>query len=260
MTTGRPITEEDLHAYVDEALDITRRDEVEAYLRQHPDVALRVQSYVNQRNVLRAMLAPVAEEPIPPALSLARLAEVRRRPPAIAPWRAVAASILLFSFGAAGGWTMHGMSQVQPTGMQALAQDAAYNYAVYGPDNLHPVEFNAADRGKFVDWISGRLNTPVMVPDLSISGYRFMGGRLVATGHGPAGLLMYSNNDGLRIIMLVQQMNSQKTSKMMQSKDGAVTGFTWTHGGLGYSVAGTSPADTLHPLADEIRRQVNLNI
>jgi anti-sigma factor RsiW len=261
MTTGRPITEEDLHAYVDEVLDLARREDVEAYLQQHSDVALRVQGYVRQRAALRAMLSPIAEEPVPPELSFARLAEARRRPPYAASWRAVAAAILMFGLGSAGGWTMHGMSGTQQSGIAALAQEAAYNYAVYSPDNLHPVEFGAASQGEYIDWISHRLNTPITVPDLSRSGYRFMGGRLVATEYGPAGLLMYGNGHGLRFVMLIRQMERDKnTSKMSQSNEGAVTGFTWSRDGVGYSVAGATSVDVLHPIANEIRSQVDPEI
>ena len=35
----RPITEDDLHAYVDSALEPERRAEVASYLADHPDVA-----------------------------------------------------------------------------------------------------------------------------------------------------------------------------------------------------------------------------
>jgi anti-sigma factor RsiW len=260
MTTGRPITEEDLHAYVDGALNIARREEIEAYLKQHPDVALRVQGYARQREALRAMLSPIAEEPIPPELSLARLAESRHSS-RFSPWRAVAAAILLFGIGNASGWTMHNMSVTQPTGVAALAHEAAYNYTVYGRDQMHPVEFGAADQAKLVDWISRRLNTPIVVPDLSASGYHFMGGRLVATEHGPAGMLMYDDGHGLRLVMLVRPMEKDKnTSTMRQSSEGPMTGFTWARDGVGYSVVGATSADILHPIANEIRQQTDLNI
>jgi anti-sigma factor RsiW len=261
MTTRRPITEEDLHGYVDGALDPAQREEVEAYLKLHPDVALRVQAYARQREALQAMLAPIAEEPIPPDLSLTRLAETRRRAPWSLSWRAAAAAILLFGLGGAGGWTMHGLSQAPLTGVAALAHEAAYNYTVYSQERLHPVDFGAADRQSFIDWISRCVNTPVIVPDLSASGYHFMGGRLVATEHGPAGLLMYDNGHGLRLEMLVRQMTKDKTtSTMSQSSEGAMTGFTWARNGVGYSVVAAASAGTLHPIANEIRRQINLNI
>ncbi|WP_198082843.1 anti-sigma factor [Variovorax sp. E3] len=38
---GRPILEEDLHAYVDDALDAPRRREVRDYLDHHPEARAR---------------------------------------------------------------------------------------------------------------------------------------------------------------------------------------------------------------------------
>ena len=37
-----PITETDLHAFIDGQLDVARRIEVEDYLAKHPDAAARV--------------------------------------------------------------------------------------------------------------------------------------------------------------------------------------------------------------------------
>ena len=39
---GRPIAEEELHAYVDDRLDADRRPIVLRYLQDHPDVARQV--------------------------------------------------------------------------------------------------------------------------------------------------------------------------------------------------------------------------
>jgi anti-sigma factor RsiW len=107
MMDRRPITEDDLHAYVDAALDPTRRTEIDVYLDAHPDVAVRVQGYVRQRADLRAALRPIAEEPVPPELNLARMVEMRRRT-TVGWWRAMAA-VLLLCLGAAGGWSLHGV-------------------------------------------------------------------------------------------------------------------------------------------------------
>jgi anti-sigma factor RsiW len=262
MSAGRPITEEDLHAYVDAALDPSRRAEVEAYLKHHADVAQRVQGYMQQREALRAIFGPIAEEPIPSKLNLTSLVEAGRRPSRNMPWRAAAAAVLLFSLGGVGGWTFRGASSyIEPSGIAALAQEATFNYTVYSPDHMHPVEFKAANSAELIRWISNRLQTPIMVPDLSASGYRFMGGRLVATVHGPAGLLMYDNDHGIRLVMFVRPMErDMNTHRMSQSVNGPVTGFSWAHNGIGYSVVGAASPDILHPLANEIRRQLTTGI
>ena len=61
---NRPITEDDLHAYVDDVLEPERRAEVGSYLAEHPDVAKRVAGFADQRELLRAALAPIAHEPV----------------------------------------------------------------------------------------------------------------------------------------------------------------------------------------------------
>ena len=52
----RPITEDDLHAYVDRVLEPERQAEVAAYLEGHPDMARRVAAFWDQRDLLREAL------------------------------------------------------------------------------------------------------------------------------------------------------------------------------------------------------------
>jgi anti-sigma factor RsiW len=262
MSSSRLIAESDLHAYVDSALDPARRAEIEAYLADHPDIAERVRRYEAQQRMLREALAPIAEEPIPPELDLAQLIErahpreMRRRVSGLASWQAAAAALLLFCVGGAGGWLLRGTEQMPRVGVAALAQEAAENYAVYSPDRIHPVELRADDTPGLVAWLSQRLDSPVAVPDLVASGYRFMGGRLVATAHGPAGLFMYDNDHGTRLVMFVRRMEVQQTMPMSRYAGRSVDGFAWADNGVGYSLVGAAPPEILHPLADEVRRQI----
>jgi anti-sigma factor RsiW len=256
MKPIRPIMEEDLHAFVDRALDSARQAEVQAYLEAHPDVAARVGGYLRQREVLRAALAPVAEEPIPPQLNLRHLAK-QKRGSWVAQYRVAAAAVVLLVLGGAGGWSLHALTSAPPapTGIAALAQEAAYMYGVYSSDQAHPVEFKAVDKARLVDWISSRLQRTISVPDLNTSGYQFMGGRLVATPHGPAGLLMYDNGAGLRLALLVRPMTIDKNTRMTEHSDGTIQAYAWAKKGMGYSLVGTTSAHVLHPLANDVRRQ-----
>lgn len=252
--TQRPITEDDLHAYVDQALSPERRADVAIYLADHPDVARRIAGFGDQRAALRAALAPVAEEPLPPELNLARMIESRQRRPSRPRW-AIAAAVLL-CLGAAIGWGVRGSLQSQPGGLTALAQEATDSYNVYAPDHLRPVEMRASDRSELVQWVSNRLHQPVKVPDLAGAGYRLMGGRLIATSHGPAAMLMYDNDHGSRIVVVTRPMNgTDETAAMTPHASGNVSGFAWADGGTGYSLVGQVPADTLKPIANEVRRQ-----
>lgn len=254
--TARPITEDDLHAYVDQALDAARQAEVADYLADHPEVARRVEGYIKQREALRAALAPVAGEPVPPELNLARMLEAPRRPTWLS-WRAAAAALLLLAVGGAGGWAARDVTPPPSEGIAALAQEAADNYLVYAPDRARPVEIKAADRAVLLTWVSNRLGRPVSAPDLSASGYRFMGGRLVATAHGPAALFLYDDDRGTRLALLMRPMTVDRNMPMSEHSRGAVEGIAWAEQGLGFSLVGPASSEALHPLADEVRRQID---
>lgn len=252
--SNRPISEDDLHAFVDQALDPARRAEVAEYLKSHPDVAGRVDDYGRQRTSLRAALAPIAEEPVPSRLDLRRLIETRRT--SRVGWRAAAAAaVVLLCGGAAGGWMLHDLSRPPAGGIAALASQATESFEVYASDHVRPVELRADDRTTLVDWASQRLGRAVAAPDLSRSGYRFMGGRLVATPQGPAVLFMYDDDRGTRLVMLSRRMAVDQDAPMRPHSRGPVAGFAWAENGIGYSLVGPMPTDALHPIANEIRRQ-----
>ena len=251
--TNRPITEDDLHAYVDDALEPAREAEVAAYLEDHPDVARRVSAFSDQRDLLRKALAPIADEPLPPQLNLSGIIESRRRRRSPV-WWAVAAMLML-SIGGLGGWVMRGSLQATPGGLAALAQEAADSYHVYAPDRVRPVEMRATDSAQLVQWVSNRLKQPVKLPDLTESGYRLMGGRLVATSHGPAAMFMYDDDRGARLVVLARPMILDRNAPMSPHSGGDVSGFAWADGGMGYSLMGQAAAESLRPIANEVRRQ-----
>jgi anti-sigma factor RsiW len=253
--SNRPITEDDLHALVDEALDAARQAEVEAYLAQQPAVAARVEAYRRQRTALRDALAPVAAEPVPAELNLARLIEARRQPRQ-ARWHVAAAVTLALGLGGGSGWWLHGRLSPAPIGIAALAQQAADSYAVFAPDRARPVELRAGDSTALVAWASERLGRPVRVPDLSGAGYRLMGGRLVPTAQGAALLLMFDDDQGSRLVLLTRPMAQERDTIMAHRDAGTVHAYTWAMAGNGYSLVGSLPPDVLHPLADEVRQQM----
>ncbi|WP_166297972.1 anti-sigma factor family protein [Bradyrhizobium sp. 2S1] len=249
--SNRPITEDDLHAYVDRALEPEREAEVGAYLEKHPDVARRIEAYSGERNLLRSALLPIAEEPLPPQLNLARMIESRRRRPSS--WRWAIAAMLMISIGGLGGWVIRGATLAPAGGIAALAEEASDSYKVYASDRTRPVELR--DSAELVQWVSNRLRQPVKLPDLTKSGYRFMGGRVVPTAHGPAAMFMYDDDRGDRLVVLTRPMTSDKNAAMAPHSGGDVAGLSWADDGTGYSLVGPRGLDALKPLADEIRKQ-----
>lgn len=255
--TKLPITEDDLHGYIDHALSAERRAEVAAYLGEHEDVAARLAAYAAQGAALRDLFAPIADEPVPADLRPANFLEARS--PALR-WRQVAAAIALVAAGFAGGWGGQMLVQrADSAGIGALAQEAAQNYALFAADYAHPVDVGRENPDKLASYLSQVVKRPVRIPDLSASGYRLMGGRIVATDHGPAALLMYDDAQGTRLAVFSRPMAVDRDRKMTEASIEDVTGFSWAARGMGYSLVGQLPPDTLHPIANAIRTQLGFN-
>jgi anti-sigma factor RsiW len=250
----RPIGEDDLHAHVDGFLSPSERALVEAYLSRSPEASRRVAAWQEQNAALRAAFLAIAAEPLPIALNLTRLVETRiaRRQTR---WRIAAGFLLALSLGSVGGWFAH--SPGRPSGMSELGLEASAAYQVFATDHSHPVEMTATQRSQLVAWLRRRMGREVVPPDLSRAGYRFMGGRLMATTRGPAAMFLYDNGLGVRLVVLIRAMRHLKANEgapMIGIRYANINGFAWTRAGLGYSVVAKVPAQSLHPIANELRR------
>jgi anti-sigma factor RsiW len=86
--------------------------------------------------------------------------------------------------------------------------------------------------------------------------FRMLGGRLVATSHGPAAMFMYDDDHGSRIVVLTRAMSSaDQNAPMTPQSQGDVGGFAWADDGLGYSLMGRAAPESLRLIANEVRRQ-----
>src|SRR2546429_7405834 len=73
-----PVTEDELHAYVDNELPTERRGDVEAWLTAHPDDAERVLSWRTMAEMLHSRYDTVLDEAVPKRLEIGPLGEQPR--------------------------------------------------------------------------------------------------------------------------------------------------------------------------------------
>src|ERR1700680_3482163 len=99
-----PVTEDELHAYVDNELPAERRGDVEAWLATHPDCAERVRAWREMAEALHARYDHVADESVPKRLEIERLVRQPRK------WMygAVAATLVAFIAGGGVRWLARG--------------------------------------------------------------------------------------------------------------------------------------------------------
>jgi len=244
----KPVTEAELHGYVDGALSEGARTEVEAWLASHPEDAERLRAYAEQNAMLRSLYNPVLDEPVPAAL-------LAVRPRA---WRGYALAAVIFALGVGLGWMVRGIFITPQMVPVSLARQAATAHVVYSPEVRHPVEVNADDEEHLVRWLSKRLGTTLKAPKLAPLGYELVGGRLLSGTQGPVAHFMYQDARGQRLTLYVsRQRGEPRDTAFRFSQEDRVSVFYWVDGNFGYALSGEVRKEQLLKVADVVYKQLN---
>jgi anti-sigma factor RsiW len=238
-----PVTEDELHAYVDNELPAERRSDVEAWLAAHPDQAERVQSWQTMAELLHARYDSVADEPVPQRLEIDRLVQTPRR------WvyGAIAATLVAFAAGGGVGWLAHGAS-ASPSAFRNFTVDALDAHRLYVVEVRHPVEVEGSERAHLQQWLSKRVGYAIKAPELDGTGLKLVGGRLLPGPEAPAAFFMYESPTGERYTLYTSRAATDTTQMRYasQDKDGALF---WADKGVGYVVSGPTDKDRLNQVA-----------
>jgi anti-sigma factor RsiW len=257
-----PITEADLHGYVDGQLPPARVASVENFLATHPEEHARVLEWQQQNNTLRRLLSPVLSEPVPLGLPLKASA-------VIWPLRNLAAGLLIAVVSAGAAWWLRGAldadasrrafaspGTVNDSALTGFARRAAIAHAVYSPDARRPVEVGADQEQALVTWLTKRMGSTVRAPSLGSLGYQLMGGRLLPGEKGPVAQFMYGAPGGQRLTLYVTREVSGQDASFKFGKDGPVNVFYWVEDHFGYAIAADADRDALMKVSQEVYRQL----
>jgi anti-sigma factor RsiW len=245
-----PVTEDELHAYVDNELPTERRSDVEAWLSLHPDDAARVQSWRAMADALHSRYDSVAEEAVPKRLEIERLVQQPRR------WLygAIAASLLAFVAGGGTGWIAHGAT-ASPSSFQMFTDDALDAHRLYVVEVRHPVEVPGNERAHLQAWLTKRCGWTVRAPELDATGLKLVGGRLLPGPTGPASFLMYESATGERFTIYSAKAQAE-TTQMRYAAQGNESALFWADRGVGYVVSGGSDRSRLTQIAQAVYDQM----
>ena len=254
---ARPIGDEDIHAYVDGALEPARRVEVEAWLAENPDAAARAAFYARTNEALHQRFDHILSEPVPEEMS-----KPRRWFPAIS-LRAAALAASWLVVGLGGGWFAHQVltppKVVERVVAMPMPQLAAVAHSAYASEVRHPVEVGADEEEHLVRWLTNRMGKPVKAPRLEPLGYRLMGGRLLPGGEGGVACqFMYENGSGQRITLYIRTPNKdqQETAFRFATEPNGLGVFYWIDRNLAYAISASLPKEELRRLAREIYEQL----
>jgi len=231
-----PVTEDELHAYVDNELPAERRGDVEAWLATHPDDAARVHSWRTMAEALHARYDSIADEAVPKRLEIERLVRQPRK------WvyGAIAATLAAFIAGGGVGWLARGAA-ASPSALQNFTVHALEAHRLYVVEVRHPVEVPGSERAHLQQWLTKRCGWLVRAPELAPAGLKLVGGRLLPGSGGPASFMMYESTSGERFTIYTVKSDA-KATQMRYAAQGKESSLFWADDGVAYAVV-SSGAD-----------------
>ena len=238
-----PVTEDELHAYVDNELPAERRSDVEAWLASHADDAQRVRSWRTMADALHVRYDGVADEAVPKRLEIERLVRQPRK------WfyGAVAATLVAFAAGGGVGWMAHGAAAA-PSAFQHLTMDAMGAHRLYVVEVRHPVEVPGSERAHLQQWLTKRCGWIVRAPELEAIGLKLIGGRLLPGPEGPASFLMYESASGERFTLYAARAKVEKAQMRYTTAENSGAMY-WSDDGVGFVLSGPTDKDRLKQVA-----------
>jgi anti-sigma factor RsiW len=246
-----PVTEEELHAYVDGELPADRRDAVSTWLETHPEDAAQVAAWRSQADAIRARYSGVINEPVPASLKVDRLLRSGRR---TSFKLTAAAAVIAFLLGGLAGWLARDASAVVPKQQDAFAAEALSAHRLYIAEVRHPIEVKAGER-HLVPWLSKRVGTTLRAPDLATFDLKLLGGRLLPGPDGPAALFMYEGANGERFTLYSSPQKQPPTSFRYTLAD-KFAAVHWIEGDIGYVMSGPADRDRLGKIAQSAWEQM----
>ncbi|HMK80966.1 MAG TPA: anti-sigma factor [Xanthobacteraceae bacterium] len=247
-----PVTEEELHAYVDRELVAERRAAVEAWLASHPDDAARVAAWRAQADAIRAKYGPIADEPVPARFDVNRLARSDWR------WsRLAAAAVLALVAGAAAGWFGRGAFD-GATPARSVTAEALDAYKLYVVEVRHPVEVPGSESVHLGQWLTRRLGYSVQAPVLDAAGLKLIGGRLLPSYNSgpPSAFFMYEGPTGERFTVYSRRATMPQMALRYRDA-GSIGSVMWVENQIAFVVNGPADQERLKKVAEAIYEQID---
>jgi anti-sigma factor RsiW len=256
-----PVTEEELHAFVDGELPADRMQAVTAWLAEHTDQAALVASWRTQADSIRARYGAAASEPVPRRLQIDQV--MQRDRASGRSWKALAsaAAVIAFLVGGGAGWVARGAASVVPSNFEIFTAEALDAYKLYVVEVRHPVEVPGDERVHLTQWLSKRLGADLRVPDLQSLGLKLVGGRLLPGPTGAAAFYMYEGASGERFtIYCAKAEAAAETALRFKDGKGPAAGsaaFYWVDDKVAYVVSGPADRGKLENVTKTVYEQVD---
>ena len=239
--TQNKTNEELIQRSIDGELSAAEQDQLVRHLAKNPEAAayhdaLRRQSELIDKTV-----------PTPSAAHLRGLVD-QAQPQTAAPLR-LAASVAIFAAGLGLGAFLPWEPAQNTADLASFARQAKAAHSLYVSEVLHPVEVAATEKDHLQTWLSNRLGSSIIAPQLGDTGFSLIGGRLLPAGDRASALFMYEDAQGNRLSLLATFGHTpQHQSFRYQEEDGYLVVF-WQDGPWQYSLVGDQKREPMEQIA-----------
>lgn len=232
-------TEADLHAYVDGHLNRETRARIDAWLDRHPARAEEIRHWQRDAQQLRAAFGGLPDSAGAGALDPAVIRS-RRRHRTHTRVALAAVLVLTLGLGGLGGWQARNLVIAATSTPMA---DAVEAYRMFAPRPHTVFDATQQHAGGLQAWFEQHFRAAVPLPDLAGAGFQPVGGRLLATGSGPAAMVLYEDKHG-RVIGFYIRPPSPRTPTLPrgQRRDGPLVTAYWSDNGYNYALVSHNDA------------------
>jgi anti-sigma factor RsiW len=233
-----------LHAFADGELHGEEKKSVEKLVAENEEARKALANLNYQKSELHKAFDHVLDEPVPTALLVAANRKSASR---LLPFLVAACAAVLFMAGGSIGWFAN--QQTDLAQAESLPARAFNSYIVYAPEMKHAVEVPGSEADHLDAWLSKRIGVKFTIPDLTAKGYTLVGGRLLAEGAKPAGLLLYEDAKKQRLAVYIAANDKHSNDAMKMEYRGNLVSCYWVEPDMVYALAGEQAAAEMLALA-----------
>ena len=139
-----------------------------------------------------------------------------------------AAAIAIAAVAACIGYVVGLKMPMDNGGVDQVARHGLGAHRIFASEIQHPVEVPGSDSDHLAKWLGKRLGLEFTAPDISQEGFVLVGGRLLAEGPQPAGLLMYEDSIGQRVTLYMEKWPAEGETALRFMAANELSTYYWT--------------------------------
>lgn len=241
-----PVSEEELHAYLDGELPEARCEAVEAHLGEHAEDVARLEAYRRDGEAVVRLFSKASmkarSEP-QPVIARGRYFGWRN-----VAWRNATAAAVIFLVGSSAGW--FGRGSAGDSALERLGHQAEIAYFLLDGSTVEVRP--SASLSDLSEAVSTALGARITLHETAIAGLSLARVRIVQRPHGQAVQLAYAASQGGVVTLYFEKQAGARDTVFRNLTQNGVTTLVWEEENLGCAITGRMSPEKLEEIARQL--------